>query len=143
MAINTSMTFLMKGTLSGSTVVYEKFLDVTSSPDLGGNSNKLDATTLSDKAHKYINGIEDNGDAIEFKHNYTWTDYKKAHAEKGTDNYWAVYMGIDSSGDPDGHDGIFEFKGDMEVTKDGNEVDQVSTMTSRITLSTGVEPKIV
>ena len=143
MAINTSMTFLMKGTLSGSTVVYEKFLDITSSPDLGGNSNKLDATTLSDKAHVYINGIEDNGDAIEFGHNYEWADYKKAYAEKGTDNYWAVYMGVDSNDEPDGHDGIWEFKGDMEVTKNGNDVDNVSTMTSRITLSTPVVPKIV
>ena len=46
MAKCTNKTFLMVGDTSGST--FTKLVDITEYPDLGGEPEKLDATTLSD-----------------------------------------------------------------------------------------------
>ena len=60
MAKCTNVTYLMKKKDGDAT--FEKLLDITEYPDLCGEKEKLDVTTLSDKKKRTINGIEDNGD---------------------------------------------------------------------------------
>lgn len=64
MAKCTNVTYLMKKKDGDAT--FEKLLDITEYPDLGGEKEKLDVTTLSDKKKRTINGIEDTGD-LNFK----------------------------------------------------------------------------
>ena len=39
-------------------------------PELGGDTDKIEITTLADAAHKYTNGIKNYGDSIGFKFLY-------------------------------------------------------------------------
>ena len=60
MAKCTNVTYLMheKADAPGT---FEKLIDITEYPDLGGEKEKLDVTTLSDTKKRTINGIEDTG----------------------------------------------------------------------------------
>lgn len=75
MAKCTNVTYLMheKADAPGT---FEKLIDITEYPDLGGEKEKLDVTTLSDTKKRTINGIEDTGD-LAFKAWYEKADYKK------------------------------------------------------------------
>ena len=55
MAKCTNVTYLMKKKDGDAT--FEKLLDITEYPDLGGENEKIDVTTLSDKKKRTINGI--------------------------------------------------------------------------------------
>lgn len=72
MAKCTNVTYLMKKKDGDAT--FEKLLDITEYPDLGGEKEKLDVTTLSDKKKRTINGIEDTGD-LNFKAWYEFVFY--------------------------------------------------------------------
>ena len=74
MAISTYKVFLMKKGTTGNT--YEKLIDIKEFPDLGGDPEMLETTTLSDKMQTYIAGIQ-SVDAVSFTANYTVDDYKK------------------------------------------------------------------
>lgn len=39
-------------------------------PELGGDKDKIEVTTLSSAAHEYVNGIENYGDTVTFKFYY-------------------------------------------------------------------------
>ena len=75
MAKCTNVTYLMheKADTPGT---FEKLIDITEYPNLGGEKEKLDVTTLSDTKKRTINGIEDTGD-LAFKAWYEKADYKK------------------------------------------------------------------
>ncbi len=75
MAKCANVTYLMheKADAPGT---FEKLIDITEYPDLGGEKEKLDVTTLSDTKKRTINGIEDTGD-LAFKAWYEKADYKK------------------------------------------------------------------
>lgn len=45
--------------------------DLLSTPDLGiGDPEKVEVTTLADDTRRYINGLKDIGDSLEFEFNY-------------------------------------------------------------------------
>lgn len=101
MAKCTNVTYLMheKADTPGT---FEKLIDITEYPDLGGEKEKLDVTTLSDTKKRTINGIEDTGD-LAFKAWYEKADYKKLLdlQEAGTvDKYqlWFGEEGVDWQG---------------------------------------------
>lgn len=56
MATSTYMTFLMHK----KETAWEKLLDITEFPDLGGDPELLETTTLSDKMQTYVNGVQSN-----------------------------------------------------------------------------------
>ena len=58
----------MKKGSTGNT--YEKLIDIKEFPDLGGDPEMLETTTLSDKMQTYIAGIQ-SLDALSFTSNYT------------------------------------------------------------------------
>lgn len=139
MAISSYKVFLMKGGTGGTN--YEKLVDIKNFPDLGGTSEQLDTTTLSDKARTYINGIQAQ-QAMSFQHNYTLEDYQKLAALEDIDTPYAVWFGGTETDDgtvtPTGEHGKFKFSGKLSVYVNGADVNQVVNMTSTIAPSTPV-----
>lgn len=138
MAISTFGAFLMKKASPGST--YEKLIDIKDFPDLGGNPEMLETTTLSDAAQTYIPGIE-SVDGLEFTANYTKEDYTKLLALKGKDEEYAVWLGGTVSNGvatPTGANGKFNFSGQLSVVVNGGGVNEVVGMTITIAPSSAI-----
>ena len=78
MAKCTNVTYLMheKADTPGT---FEKLIDITEYPDLGGEKEKLDVTTLSDTKKRTINGIEDTGDLA-----FNQSDHRSPYRHKGS-----------------------------------------------------------
>ena len=56
----------------------ENLIDLLSTPDLGiGDPEKVEVTNLQDGTRRYINGLKDVGDSLEFEFNYTTDGYEK------------------------------------------------------------------
>ena len=138
MAISTYKTFLMYKAASGST--YSKLIDIKDFPDLGGEPEMLDTTTLSDGARTYIPGIQSQ-EAMTFTANYTSADYATVKALEGTEQDFAVWFGGTVSNGvatPTGSDGKFEFKGKLVVFVSGGGVNEPVNMTISIAPSTEI-----
>lgn len=136
MAISTYQVYLMyKATAAGS---FTKLVDIKDFPDLGGEPELLETTTLSDNMQTYIPGIQ-SLDALTFTCNYTKTDYTTLKALEGTEYEFAVYFGATVSGTtvtPDGSDGKYGFSGKLSVYVNGGGVNEVVNMTVTIAPST-------
>lgn len=52
---------------SGTGSTYTDLTDLYEIPELGGDVDKLEVTSLDDAAHKYTNGLKNYGDSIPFK----------------------------------------------------------------------------
>ena len=103
MATSTYMTFLMHK----KETAWEKLLDITEFPDLGGDPELLETTTLSDKMQTYVNGVQSN-DGMTFNANYDHTEYKALKALEGKNEEYAVWFGgteTASSPTPTGSEG--------------------------------------
>ena len=136
MAISTYKVFLMHKESSGET--YSKLIDIKEFPDLGGEPEMLETTTLSDKMQTYIAGIQ-SLDALSFSANYTLADYKKLKALEGkTESYAVWFGGTENSGvvTPDGSNGKFSFDGELSVYPVGGGVNEVVGMNISIAPST-------
>lgn len=68
------MAVISKGiTLSykkGAASEYTDLTNLQEIPELGGDTEKIEITVLSDEAHMYTNGIKNYGDSIAFKFLY-------------------------------------------------------------------------
>ena len=138
MAISTYKTFLMYKASGGST--YSKLIDIKDFPDLGGEPEMLDTTTLSDGARTYTPGIQSQ-EAMPFTANYTSADYATVKALEGTEQDFAVWFGGTVSNGvatPTGSDGKFEFKGKLVVFVRGGGVNEPVNMTISIAPSTEI-----
>ena len=136
MAISTYKVFLMKKTDSA----YGKLIDIKEFPDIGGDPEMLETTTLSDKMQTYIPGIQSN-DALEFTCNYTKADYTSLKALEGTTGSYAVWFGGTESGGvvtPDGSNGKYAFDGELSVHVSGGGVNEVVDMVVTIAPSTEI-----
>ena len=136
-ATSTYKTYLMHGTGTG-TISYSKLLDIIDFPDLGGTPEMLETTTLSDAMKTFIMGIQE-AEGLEFNANYDKTSYAALEALAGKEEYYAVYFGTDSNGDPDGSDGKFTFKGQLSVHVTGGGVNEVRKMLITIAPTTEIE----
>lgn len=133
MAINTANTILKFS--ADEAGPFEKLVDITNYPDLGSEPNKLDTTDLS--ATKYMTnilGLQEAPD-LEFEANYTLADYSKIADMTGQEYYFNLEMGVE------GIDGIFEWKGAVQVFQNGGGVDEVRKMTIVLSASTPIELK--
>lgn len=130
MAISTYKIFLMKKNLE----TYEKLIDIKDFPDLGGEPEMLETTTLSDGMQTFIPGIQ-KADGLTFTANYTKADYDKIKKLEGEEADYAVWFGATVSGStvtPTGTDGKYEFKGIPSVYVNGGGVNEVVGMTITI-----------
>lgn len=134
MAISSYGTYLMLGSGS-STITYSKLVDIKSVPSLLGERNELETTTLSDDAETFILGIRRTG-KLSFTMNYDDANLDAIIALEGAEQNLAVYFGHDSSGNPDGHEGKYTFKGYISVSTNEAGVDEVVEATISVAPST-------
>ncbi len=131
MAISTYKVFLMK---KGTGDEYQKLVDIKEFPDLGGEPEMLETTTLSDKMQTYIMGIQSN-EGLTFTANYTKTDFTTLKGLEGVAGSYAVWFGgTESNGvvTPTGSDGKFSFDGELSVFPVGGGVNEVVDMSITI-----------
>ena len=136
MAISTYRIFLMK---KGATA-FEKLIDIKDFPDMGGQPENLETTTLSDGMQTFIPGIQ-SMEALEFTCNYTVKDYTDLKALEGKEEEYAVWFGGTGEGatlTPTGEHGKFTFNGQLSVFPVGSGVNEVVEMTCTIAPSSAV-----
>ena len=141
MAISSYKTFLMVGS-GTSSITYTKLIDIKDFPDLGGDPETLDTTTLSDKMKTYIMGIQD-AESLAFTANYTWDEYKTLLESVGVRKHYAVWFGgTESNGSvtPTGDMGKFTFEGQLSLKVNGAGVNEVVNLTLTIIPNTEITP---
>lgn len=89
------MGVLSKGiTLSYKTGAAGDFTQLTNLqeiPELGGDTEAIEITTLADDAHMYMDGIKNYGDSIAFKFLYDKTQFETLTGLTGTST-WKVTL---------------------------------------------------
>ena len=139
MAISTYKVFLMHK--ASTEEVYKKLIDIKEFPDLGGEPEMLETTTLSDNMQTYIAGIQ-SMDGLSFSANYDMTEYQKLKALEGKKESYAVWFGgTESAGvvTPDGSNGKFAFDGELSVYPVGGGVNEVVGMNITIAPSSPIK----
>ena len=91
-------------------------------PELGGEKESIEVTTLADAAHMYTDGILNYGDSLAFKFLYEKTQFSTLVALEGEPE-WKVEL-------PDGS--ACTFKGGSSVKLDGVGVNAALTYTLSI-----------
>ena len=129
--ISTYKTYLMyKATTAATT--YTKLCDIKSFPDLGGEPERIDVTTLSDRVKKYTAGVQDLS-SFSFSANYIPADYNKINGLSGQQRDYAIWIGADTATNgvdtPTGENGKWSWTGDIYVFKTGGNVNAAQEMT--------------
>ena len=136
MAISTYKVFLMHKASDAD--AYTKLIDIKEFPDLGGEPEMLETTTLSDKMQTYIAGVQ-SLEGLSFTANYDKADFASLKALEGNQEQFAVWFGGSEAGGvvtPDGSNGKFSFKGELSVYPVGGGVNEVVDMNITIAPST-------
>lgn len=136
MAISTYKVFLMHKNVE----TWEKLIDIKEFPDLGGEPDLLETTTLSDNMQTYIPGIQ-SMEGLTFTANYTLTDFETLKEMENTEKDFSVWFGGTGEADsltPTGEDGKFTFKGKLSVYPNGGGTNEVVGMTITIAPSTPI-----
>ena len=136
-AYSTYQTYLMYRTTSSGS--YDKLIDIKDYPDMLGEPNMLEATTLSDGQEKKIAGILRLGDGFQFTANYTVENFNAVKELEGHTYWYGLWLGGTTAGVPDGHHGKFEWTGDIRAGFPGKGVDEVRDMSVTCTPYTDVE----
>jgi len=134
MAISTYKVYLMKK--SGTD--WGKLIDIKEFPDIGGDPELLETTTLSDKMQTFILGIQSN-EGLNFTANYTKSDFQTLQGLEGSEQDYGIWFGASVSNNvvtPDGSNGKFEFKGELSVHVSGGGVNEVVDMAITIAPTT-------
>lgn len=126
MAISTLGVTLKMGE---SAEALEKVVDIKDFPDLIGEPNMLETTTLSDPAVTNIPGIR-SSDMLTFTCNYTKTDFEAVNTKANTALYYALEFSDGSK---------FTWQGQHTCGVPGKGVDEVIEFTINIAASTAVE----
>ncbi len=102
-------------------------------PDMLGESDKIEVTTMKDKQRKYIPGLQDPGD-MEFTFLYegmgTGTNWAKLKTVKNTETPYSLVF-------PDGSG--FSWKGTNSLSMPGKGVGEALEFKCKITPSTDIE----
>ena len=91
-------------------------------PELGGDTEAIEITTLADSAHMYTDGIKNYGDSLAFKFLYEATQFATLNGLTGAQE-WKVQL-------PDGE--ACSFSGSCSVKLDGVGVNAALTYTLSI-----------
>lgn len=76
---------------SASASTYTDLTDLQEIPDLGGESEAIEITTLDDAAHMYTDGILNYGDSLSFKFLYKKTQFNTLTGLEGSIS-WKVTL---------------------------------------------------
>ena len=135
--MSTYMTYLM---VKADGASWEKLADIKDTPDLIGEPNQLETTSLSDPAQTFTTGIAQS-ETKSFTLNYTKESYEKLLENEGKELDVAVWFGADKEGKPTGKDGVFEGRGSYFISIAGGGVDEVREMTVNFSLSSAFQYK--
>lgn len=115
-----------KATSAGTS--YTDLTNLQEIPELGGDTEAIEVTTLGDAAHMYTDGILNYGDNLSFKFLYDSAQFAALQNLSGT-IYWQVSL-------PDGESGAIDttctFSGTCSVKLDGVGVNAALTYTLNI-----------
>ena len=137
-ATSTIASFLMEGA-AGTPMTWAKLVDIKDYPDMFGDPNQLQATTLSDHEHWYVEGVKDNSGALNFTANYDAATFSTLKGKEGTEGNYALWFGEGGTPvAPTGANGKFSFKGYLFVKLVGKGVDEVREMVVGIIPSTAI-----
>lgn len=141
MAISSYKTFLMT---SANGTTYTKLIDIKSYPDLGQAPEQLQATSLSDKQHVFVQGIQQT-EALAFTANYTLADFRVVNAlDDGAVHHFSVWLGGTENAvgvpTPTGSEGKYNFDAYCSVYVNGAGVNEIVEMTITLTPTTIVVP---
>jgi hypothetical protein len=125
MAISTFGVTLKWGT---SAEAVEKVVDVKDFPDMIGEANLLETTTLSDAQQTNIPGIK-TSETLSFTYNYTSVDYAKVEADANKELFYALEFSDGSK---------FTWEGQHTSGLPGKGVDEVIEATVNIAAATPV-----
>lgn len=140
MAISTIGTYLLDGGLTtGAPTFTAPLVAIKDIPDLEGEREEIETTTLSDTSRVFIEGLKNNA-SLMFTCNYTKAKYEAIAALAGTQRYFGVFLGGLSGSNPTGDEGMWVFTGSVSVRKMGGGVGEVHEMSVKIVLSSGVTP---
>lgn len=106
-----------------------KKVDIKDFPDLIGDPNLLETTTLSDAAQTYIPGIK-SMDLMTFTTNFTKTDFQACKADEGKNLFYSLEFSDGAK---------FTWQGQHTMGVPGKGVDEVVEATINIVPSTSVE----
>ena len=101
---------------------YVELTNLQEIPELGGNAEAIEITTLADAAHMYTDGIKNYGDSLAFKFLYEKEQFSFLNTVKTTKE-WLVAL-------PDGE--TCAFTGTCSVKLDGVGVNAALTYTLAI-----------
>jgi hypothetical protein len=103
---------------------YVTLTDLQEVPDLGGDTESIEITTLDDAAHMYMNGLISYGDSVAFKFLYKPEQFKTLSGIKQSCG-WKVSL-------PDGEQTTITFSGECSVKLDGVGTNAAMTYTLNI-----------
>ena len=106
-----------------------KVVDIKDFPDMIGETNTLETTTLSDGQQTFIPGIK-SSDTLSFTCNYTKADFTAVNDDANTPLYYELAFSDGSS---------FTWQGQHTCGLPGKGVDEVIEFTINIAASTAVE----
>lgn len=106
----------------GKDSTFKELTNLQEIPDLGGETESVEITTLADAAHMYEDGIKNYGDSLAFKFLYENEQFETLNALTGSNN-WKVEL-------PDGT--TCTFGGSSSVKLDGVGVNAALTYTLSI-----------
>ena len=136
MPISTIHVYLMKGTLASGVVSYVKLADIKDFPDMGGNPELLETTTLSNEFQTFIPGVKSQS-GLEFTMNWDFAIYSTL-LSLSADNYYEIRFGVN------GEKGKFRVQGQSGAWVVGGGVNSVVDMKFIIVPSTHISkvPKV-
>ena len=103
-------------------------------PDIGGNKDALEITTLDDAAHVYRNGLENYGDSLAFTFLHDATQFTTMAGFSGT-MYWKLSI---ADGADDVIDTVATWQGQASVQLSGKGINEVLTDVLSIQPSTAI-----
>ena len=139
-ALATIDTYLLDGGLATAVKTFTvPLIDIKDFPDLEGEQEEIDVTTLSDAARVFAEGVQGNA-AWTFTCNYTKAGYEALAALAGLHKHYAVFLGTLSGANASGADGMFVTTGYLSVRKSGGGVNDPHDMAVKILLTSDVIP---
>lgn len=140
------MEFLSKDTILSvsetATGVFKQLYGMNSTPDMGGDTDSVEITNLSDGSKRYIDGLKDPGD-MEFGFYVNTKDESQTDVDKAYDAYKTLRE-YQNAGKkvyyklvyPDGYG--FAWRGSVSVKRGGAEVGSALSFTLTTRASTDI-----
>jgi len=134
---STQGTYLMyKATSSAQ---YTKLVDIIDFPDMGGEAEQVEISTLSDRMDRFVKGRQ-KLTAPAFLANYMPDDYQLCLGLEGKQIEYSLWFDEETKATPAGTFGKFDFTGDMSVFIVGAGGNAARQMKLTISTSTEIVP---